>query len=74
MGLINQINKAYRIKINGKNYIGQSMSVLVGFQGLAEILEDRKLAEKICERALKSKEDIFIRKLKRGLTIRFYGK
>ena len=72
--LIQEVNKNYRIKINGKNYIGKHISKLVGFRGLSEILEDKKLAIKICEKALASNKDIFIRKLKRGLTIRFYGK
>lgn len=72
--LIQRINRNYKIKINGRNYIGPSISKLVGFQGLCEILEDRKLAVSICRRALKSKDDVFIRKLRRGIIIKFYGK
>lgn len=72
--LIKWINKEFRIKINGRNYIGKSLSEIVGFSGLVEILGNEGLAIRICRRALNCKEDIFIQKLRRGLTIKFYTK
>lgn len=68
------INKEFKIKVNGRNYVGISMSKIVGFEGLAKILANDELTNKICEEALKSPDDVYVRKLRRGLTIRFYTK
>lgn len=68
------INRNFRIKINGRNYVGPSISEMVGFEGLARILASDELTNTICRQALESPNDIFVRKLRRGLTIRFYTK
>lgn len=70
--IITEVNKHFKIKVNGKNYVGKALSKMVGFKGLVEILEDEDLAIRICEKALECPDDVYIRKLRRGLTIRFY--
>lgn len=72
--VITLVNKDFKVKVNGRNYVGPSISKLVGFEGLSEILEDEELAVKICREALLCPDDVFTRKLRRGLTLRFYVK
>jgi hypothetical protein len=72
MNLVTEVNKNFKIKVNGINHIGPSMSKVVGYTGLAEIIGNKALTEKICREALRSTEDVFTRKLRRGLKIRFY--
>lgn len=72
--LIKAINREFKIKVNGINYIGPSLSRLVGFEGLSDILESEDLALRICRDAMRSPDDVFTRKLRRGLTLRFYTK
>lgn len=67
------INREFKIKVNGRNFVGPSISGFVGFDGLGRMLGN-DLTKTICEEALKSPNDIFVRKLRRGLTIRFYTK
>lgn len=67
-----EINRNFIVKVNGKNYT-ERINKRVRFNGLVDILEgDLDLAERICQDALKSKGDVYVRKLRRGLTIRFY--
>ena len=70
--LIKEVNRNFKIKINGRNYVGPRISEIVGFEGLSEILNDEGLAERICSTALETQDDVYIRKLRRGLVIRFY--
>lgn len=66
------VNKNFQIKCNGKNYT-ETVNRRVRFNGLVDILEgDKELAERICQDALDSTTDVYVRKLRRGLTIRFY--
>lgn len=67
-------NKEFKIKVNGVNYIGPSISKLVGFEGLVEIIGSSKLAEKLCRKALASPDDKYVARLRRGLKITFYTK
>ena len=71
--LITEINKEFKIKVNGRNFVGPSISKMVGYEGLSEILANDPLTEKICRDALESPDDVFVRKLRRGLIIRFYS-
>lgn len=72
--VITATNKEFKIKVNGINFVGASLSKLVGFDGLVEILEDRTLALNLCKKALQSPADKHVRKLRRGLKITFYSK
>lgn len=64
-----ELNKHFLIKLNS-----YGSSRLVGFKGLCEAVNDDKLLLKIIEGALGSPEDVYKRRLRRGLTIRFYSK
>ncbi len=66
------INTNFLIKINGKNYVGPSISKLVGVNGLVELIGE-KLAYKYCQKAIDSPEDVPTFKLRRGLKLRFYS-
>lgn len=77
--VITAINKEYKIKLNGKNYVGKSMSKAVGYQGLLEEVswgcfreDPEEFVQEICKKALQSTEDKYIKKLRRGLKITFY--
>lgn len=66
-----EVNRNFRIKVNGYNYIPPSLSKVMRYNGLVEMIGS-DLADKLCERALNSLEDVPTSKLRRGLTIRFY--
>lgn len=79
--IITWINKDFKIKINGYNFIGDSISKVVGFSGLVDILkfgstqsDAERIALDACVKALECPEEKFIRKLPRGLKITFYIK
>lgn len=69
--VISETNRNFRIKVVGINYVGKAISESVGFSGLAGILGDDGLAERICKKALQSTEDIYEHKLRRGLRLKF---
>lgn len=71
--LATEVNRNFKIKVNGMNFVGQSLSKYVGYEGLCEIIDNDPLVEKICQDALDSKLDVFTRRLRLGLTIRFYA-
>jgi len=68
-----EINRHFRIKVNGVNHTGQVISKLVGVSGLTELIGSG-LTEKFVSKAFESMEDKSEHKLRRGLTIRFYAK
>jgi hypothetical protein len=67
-----EINSNFKIKVNGKNFKGQSMSKLVGVRGLVSLLGE-DISINLIERAFSEGKDITICKLRRGLTVRFYS-
>ena len=77
--VITAINKEYKIKLNGKKYIGKSMSKAVGYAGVLEEVswgcfgeDPEEFVQEICRKALESTEDKYVKKLRRGLRITFY--
>lgn len=71
MSLTTLINKNFRIQISQK---GLYRNYLVGAGQYHKYIESQTLAEKHFNKALKSKEDRIVFKLRRGLTSRFYSK
>jgi len=67
-----EINQNFKIKVNGKNFNGKSISKLVGVRGLVALVGE-ELAEKFVERAFTEGADVTTCKLRRGLTVRFYS-
>jgi hypothetical protein len=72
MRSVSEINSNFKIKVNGKNFNGSSMSKLVGVKGLVALC-GLDLSAKLVERAFAEGKDITICKLRRGLTVRFYS-
>jgi len=68
--LAREVNRHFRIKLVGKNFVGPRFSKSVKYSGLEKII-GAVLAEKICRQAIDSPDDIFVRKLRRGLKIEF---
>lgn len=69
---VSEINKNFKIKVNGHNYNGRYLTKLVGVSGL-EKLVGQELAFKLIDRAFREGTDVVVCKLRRGLTIRFYS-
>lgn len=65
------INREYMIKVNGVNYNGKYMTLLVGVSGLVNLI-GIELSNKLFNKAMKFKGDVLTCKLRRGLIIRFY--
>jgi len=72
MRAISEINSNFKIKVNGKNFNGRTMSKLVGVRGLVSLV-GQDLSEKLIERAFTEGKDVTVCKLRRGLTVRFYA-
>ena len=68
-----EINKNFRIKINGFNFDGPNLNTLVGVSGLISLV-GIELANNLIVRAFKGMEDCCDCKLRRGLRVRFYVK
>ncbi|NQU54066.1 MAG: hypothetical protein HQ522_16175 [Bacteroidetes bacterium] len=66
-----KINLEFKIKVNGVNYSGQKMNILVGVSGLINLI-GIELANTLFHRAFKSKGDVCICMLRRGLSVKFY--
>lgn len=71
------IDQEFIIHVYGVNYIGSYINFkMMSFRTMAEFIHDqqtngRESALKMARKALNCKSDIYRRKLKRGLTIRF---
>lgn len=79
--IITWVNKDFKIKITGTNFIGESISTAVGYKGLVRYLrvgtrleEAERMALEMCVKALECPDEKFVRKLPRGLKITFYIK
>ena len=68
---VSEINRNFKIKVNGRNFVGRNMSMLVGVSGLIELV-GIELANTLIDRAFDSSDDKIICKLRRGLKITFY--
>ena len=66
-----EINRTFKIKVNGVNFEGKKLNVLVGVSGLIKLI-GVELANKLFTRAFKCKGDKEVCKLRRGLKITFY--
>jgi len=72
MRATSEINGNFKIKVNGRNFSGRSVSKLVGVRGLVSLV-GLELADKLVERAFREGLDVTVCKLRRGLTVRFYS-
>jgi len=72
MRATSEINKNFKIKVNGQNFNGRYMSKLVGVRGLVNLVGE-DLAGKLVNRAFAEGLDVTTCKLRRGLIIRFYS-
>lgn len=66
-----EINKTFKIKINGINQEGRKINTLVGVSGLINLI-GMEMANKMLRRAFSSIEDKEVCKLRRGIKITFY--
>lgn len=66
-----EINRNFKIKVNGRNFEGQYINTLVGVNGLVNLI-GAELANTLIERAFNTPIDKCICKLRRGLKITFY--
>jgi hypothetical protein len=57
------------IKVNAPG-----VSTLVGMRGLRAFVQDDDLVQRMIDRADECPDDVYVRKLRRGMTIRFYAK
>jgi hypothetical protein len=69
---VSEINRNFKIKVNGRNFQGKYITKLVGVKGLREII-GTDLACKLIDRAFKERNDVTECRLRRGLIIRFYS-
>lgn len=67
-----EINKNFKIKVNGRNFKGRYISKLVGVKGLKELIGE-ELAFKLVDRAFNEGKDVTVCKLRRGIVVRFYS-
>lgn len=66
-----EINRTFKIKVNGVNFEGKKLNVLVGVSGLIKLI-GVELVNKLLNRAFKCKGDKEVCKLRRGLKNTFY--
>jgi hypothetical protein len=69
-----EIHRNFNIKVSGRNYVGKRLRELVKPRRLREIIRDDKLVYKMLKAAIESPDDVFVRKLRRGLEIKIYTK
>lgn len=72
MRTVSEINRNFKIKVNGRNFRGRYFSKLVGVKGLNELVGP-ELADKLIDRAFREGKDKTECKLRRGLIVRFYS-
>lgn len=68
----NYINRNYRLKVYGVTESGR-VNTLVGVSGLISLIGN-EMAEKLINRAERSKDDKTTCKLRRGIQVIFYNK
>lgn len=68
---VSEINRNFKIKINGINFSGEKMNTLVGVSGLINLV-GIDMANTLLKRAFNSMDDSCICKLRRGLKVSFY--
>lgn len=66
-----EINRNFKIKINGRNFDGKKFNTLVGVSGLVNLIGP-ELTNNLLDRAFNSMDDVCDCKLRRGLRVRFY--
>lgn len=67
-----EINRTFKIKVNGINFEGKKMNILMGVSGLINLI-GVDLVNTLVERAFNCKDDKCICKLRRGLKVTFYN-
>lgn len=68
-----QINRDFRIKVNGIDNEGHKLNTLVGVSGIINLIGEDFL-NKFLQRAYDAKDDICVCKLRRGLKVTFYSR
>lgn len=66
-----EINRTFKIKVNGINFEGDKLNIAVGVSGLINLI-GVELANNLLDRAFDSKGDKCVCKLRRGLKVTFY--
>lgn len=66
-----EINRTFKIKVNGVNFEGDKINIAVGVSGLINLI-GVELANTLLNRAFNCMDDKCICKLRRGLKITFY--
>lgn len=66
-----EINRNYKIKVSGI-YNGAKVNTLVGVTGLARMVNDIELTNRLLDRAFATMDDKVVCKLRRGIKISFY--
>lgn len=66
-----EINKTFKIKVNGINFEGDKLNIAVGVSGLINLV-GVELANNLLDRAFDTKGDKCVCKLRRGLKVTFY--
>ena len=66
-----EINKTFKIKVNGINFEGDKLNIAVGVSGLNNLV-GVELANNLLDRAFDTKGDKCVCKLRRGLKVTFY--
>lgn len=66
-----EINRTFKIKVNGINFEGNKLNIAVGVSGLINLV-GVELANNLLDRAFDTKGDKCVCKLRRGLKVTFY--
>ena len=66
-----EINRTFKIKVNGINFEGDKLNIAVGVSGLINLV-GVELANNLLDRAFDTKGDKCVCKLRRGLIVTFY--
>lgn len=66
-----EINKTFKIKVNGINFEGDKLNIAVGVSGLINLV-GVELVNNLLDRAFDTKGDKCVCKLRRGLKVTFY--
>lgn len=68
-----QINRDWRIKVDGMTEDGKRLHTLMGVSGIIALIGEEFL-QKLLDRAYDSMEDSCTCKLRRGIAVTFYAK
>lgn len=66
------IRREFDIRVTGVDFVGPYIKKSMRLRGLADLIGEG-VATRMARKALKSPDQVFVQKLRRGLTVKFYS-